>query len=78
MPYRLKTTKGKILCALRKQTPEPVCGIIKSLMGLRQFSLRAREEIRGDWRLVTMIWNIKRIFTSASPAEQGGPIPAQN
>jgi len=47
---------------LRKQTPEPVFGIIKSALGFRQFLLRAVENVRGEWSLVTMTWNIKRMF----------------
>jgi transposase len=62
MAHRLKTPEGKRLCALRKQTPEPVFGIIKSVLGFRQFSLRGLENVRGEWSLVTMAWNIKRIF----------------
>jgi hypothetical protein len=43
--------------------PEPVFGIIKSVMGFRQFSLRGLENVRGEWSLVTMCWNIRRIFS---------------
>ena len=60
---RLKTPEGRKLYALRKQTPEPVFGIIKSVMGFRQFSLRGLDKVRGEWSLVTMSWNIRRIFT---------------
>ena len=49
--------------ALRKQTPEPVFGIIKSVLGFRQFLLRGLDKVRGEWSLVTMAWNIKRMFT---------------
>jgi hypothetical protein len=63
MAHRLKTPEGKKLYALRKQTPEPVFGIIKSVMGFRQFSMRGLEKVRGEWSLVTMAWNIKRMFT---------------
>ena len=63
MAYRLKTPRGRKLYALRKQTPEPVFGIIKSVMGFRQFSMRGLEKVRGEWSLVTMAWNIKRMFT---------------
>jgi transposase len=66
MAHRLKTLEGKKLYALRKQTPEPVFGIIKSVMGFRQFSLRGLEKVRGEWSLVTMTWNIKRIFALRS------------
>src|SRR5271168_4512164 len=62
MAHRLKTARGRDLYALRKQTPEPVFGIIKSVMGFRQFMLRGIDLVRGEWRLVTMAWNIKRLF----------------
>jgi len=62
MAHRLKTAKGRDLYALRKQIPEPVFGIIKSVMGFRQFMLRGIDRVRGEWRLVTIAWNIKRMF----------------
>jgi IS5 family transposase len=66
MAHRLKTPRGRKLYALRKQTPEPVFGIIKSVMGYRQCLLRGLEHVRGEWNLVTMSWNIKRMFTMQS------------
>ena len=62
MAHRLKTPEGRTLYALRKQTPEPVFGIIKAVLGFRQFSLRGLEKVRGEWSLVTMAWNMKRMF----------------
>ena len=62
MAHRLKTPRGRDLYALRKQIPEPVFGIIKSVMGFRQFMLRGIDQARGEWKLVTMAWNIKRMF----------------
>lgn len=62
MAHRLKTREGRDLYALRKQTPEPVFGIIKSVMGFRQFLLRRMDKVRGEWSLVTIAWNIKRMF----------------
>jgi len=62
MAHRLKTPRGRKLYALRKQTPEPVFGIIKSVMGYRQCLLRGLENVKGEWNLVTMSWNIKRMF----------------
>ena len=62
MAHRLKTPAGRKLYGLRKQTPEPVFGIIKSVMGYRQSLLRGLENVRGEWNLVTMSWNIKRMF----------------
>lgn len=63
MAHRLMTPDGKKLYALRKQTPEPVFGIIKSVLGFRQFLLRGLDRVRGEWSLVTMAWNMKRLFT---------------
>ena len=62
MVHRLATPGGKKLYGQRKHTPEPVFGIIKSVLGFRQFLLRGLDRVRGEWRLVTMAWNIKRIF----------------
>jgi transposase len=62
MAHRLKTPDGKKLYALRKQVPEPVFGIIKSVLGFRQFLLRGLDRVRGEWSLVTMAWNMKRMF----------------
>ena len=62
MAHRLQTPEGKALYAKRKCTPEPVFGIIKSALGFRQFLLRGLENARGEWSLVTMAWNVKRMF----------------
>ncbi len=62
MQHRLATPEGRKLYALRKQTPEPVFGIIKSVMGFRQFHLRGLQQVKGEWSLVTMAWNMKRMF----------------
>ena len=61
MAYRLTTKAGRALYGLRKQTVEPVFGIIKRVMGWRQMSMRGLEKARGEWSLVTMAWNIKRL-----------------
>jgi Transposase DDE domain len=62
MAHRLQTPEGRKLYAKRKQTPEPVFGIIKSVIGFRQFLLRGLDAVRGEWSLVTMAWNLKRLF----------------
>jgi hypothetical protein len=65
MRHRLQTREGKKRYALRKQTPEPVFGIIKSVLGFRQFMLRGLDNVRGEWKLVTMASNMKRMFALA-------------
>jgi transposase len=67
MVHRLKTPEGRKLYAQRKHTPEPVFGIIKAVLGFRQFLLRGLDHVRGEWNLVTMAWNLKRMFV-LSPA----------
>lgn len=62
MAYRLKTVAGRALYALRKQIPEPAFRFIKSVMGFRPFTLRGIDRVRGEWSLVTMAWNIRRMF----------------
>ncbi len=61
MKHRLKTRAGRAVYGLRKQTVEPVFGIIKSVMRFRQFLLRGFEAVNGEWSLVTMAWNIRRM-----------------
>jgi transposase len=61
MKHTLKTCAGRAAYALRKQTVEPVFGIIKSVMGFRQFLLRGLENVRHEWTLVCLAWNLKRM-----------------
>ena len=63
MAHRLKTTAGKTLYKLRKQTVEPVFGIIKEVMGFRRFSLRGHAKVSLEWTLVCVSYNLKRLFT---------------
>jgi transposase len=62
MAHRLRTPEGRALYAQRKHTPEPVFGIIKSVLGFRRFLLRGLDAVRGEWRLVALAWNLKRMF----------------
>ena len=61
MKHQLTTQSGRALYALRKQTVEPVFGIIKHVMGLRQFSMRGLDKVAGEWTLATLAWNVKRM-----------------
>jgi hypothetical protein len=62
MAHRLSTPAGRELYAQRKQTIEPVFGIIKPAMGVRRFSLRGLAKVRTEWTLVTLAYNFKRLF----------------
>lgn len=61
MKHTLKTQAGKKRYALRKQTVEPVFGIIKSVMKFRQFMLRGLVNVGNEWTLVCLAWNLKRL-----------------
>lgn len=65
MKHRLKTIAGKAVYAARKRTVEPVFGIIKSVMGFRTFMMRGFEAAQGEWDLVCIAWNIKRLHILA-------------
>lgn len=65
MIHRLQTKEGKSLYALRKSTVEPVFGIMKHVMGFRQFLLRGFEKVKGEWCLLSIAYNLKRLHTIA-------------
>ena len=61
MAHHLKKVAGRKRDALRKQTVESVFGIIKSVMGFRQFSMRRLATAQSEWHLVCPSWNWKRM-----------------
>lgn len=61
MAYKLSTQIGQAIYRLRKCTVEPVIGIIKEILGFRQFSLRGLKKVSGEWCLVCLAFNLKRL-----------------
>ena len=61
MAYKLQTEIGREIYRLRKCTVEPVIGIIKEVLGFRQFSLRGLFSAAGEWSLVCLAFNLKRL-----------------
>jgi transposase len=61
MAYKLQTDIGQAIYRLRKSTVEPVIGIIKEVLGFRQFSLRGLAAAAGEWCLVCLAFNLKRL-----------------
>ncbi len=61
MAYKLRTEIGQAIYRLRKCTVEPVIGIIKAALGFRQFSLRGLDAADGEWALVCLAFNLKRM-----------------
>ena len=66
MAYKLQTEIGQAIYGLRKQTVEPVIGVIKEVLGFRQFSLRGLGAVTGEWGLVCLAFNLKRWHTLAA------------
>jgi hypothetical protein len=62
MAKKLKTEEGKKIYKKRKETVEPVFGIIKHVMGFRQFMLRGIEKVNTEWDLVKVAYNFKRLY----------------
>lgn len=59
--HRMKTETGRKFYALRKSTVEPVFGIIKEVIGFRRFMLRGLKAVQGEWTLVCLAYNLKRL-----------------
>ncbi|EDY22468.1 transposase IS4 family protein [Chthoniobacter flavus Ellin428] len=62
MAHRVQTQAGRALYALRKQTIEPVFGIIKEALGFRRFRLRGLAKVNLEWTLVSLSYNLKRLY----------------
>jgi transposase len=61
MAEKLKTAEGKARYRKRASTVEPVFGIVKAVLGFRQFLLRGLEKVGGEWNLVCLAYNLKRL-----------------
>ena len=70
MRDKLRTEEGKALYRKRGASVETVFGTIKGALGFRQFHLRGREKVSGEWSLVCLAYNVKRLFNLKRVAEQ--------
>ena len=61
MAAKLDSAEGRALYKLRQQTVEPVFGIIKAVLGFTEFSLRGLDKVSGEWNLVALAYNCKRL-----------------
>ncbi len=61
MQRKMKTKRGKETYRKRKYIAEPPFGWIKSVMGFRSFSLRGLQKVGGEWKLVCLAMNLKRM-----------------
>ena len=63
MATKLDSEEGRALYRLRRQTVEPVFGVIKAVLGFTGFSLRGLDKVTGEWTLVALAYNCKRLHT---------------
>lgn len=75
MIHRLKTPEGKALYKLRKQTVEPVFGVIKEVLGFRRFSMRGKEKAETEWSLICLSYNLKKMFNLTRSCATKRPVP---
>jgi transposase len=61
MAEKLASEQGQALYKRRQQTVEPVFGIIKAVLGFTRFSLRGLDQVTGEWDLVALAYNCKRL-----------------
>ena len=61
MAKKLDSDEGRALYKLRRQTVEPVFGIVKAVLGFTRFSLRGLDKVAGEWTLVALAYNCKRL-----------------
>ncbi|WP_427501696.1 transposase (plasmid) [Methylomonas sp. MED-D] len=66
MVHALKTQQGLACYGQRKCSVEPVFGVIKPIMGFRQFSLRGLQATSDEWKLVALAYNLKRMHVLAA------------
>jgi transposase len=61
MAERLASAEGQGHYRRRKVIPEPVFGWIKHIIGFRQFSFRGLTKVSGEWNLVCLAINVRRM-----------------
>lgn len=62
MREKLGTDAGRAKYRQRQQTVEPVFGIIKNVLGFERFSLRGEQKVSGEWSLISLAYNVKRLW----------------
>lgn len=74
MKGKMEQEEARQLYKLRKQTVEPVFGTMKKWMGFTQFHLRGKEKVEGEWLLLALAYNVKRLWTmkQSQKAEKQG------
>ena len=69
MRHKLRTADGRAVYKMRKAIVEPVFGQIKEQRSFRRFSLRGKQNVRREWRLVCAVSNLLKLFRAGRVLE---------
>jgi transposase len=69
MREKLRTETGRTVYKMRKAIVEPVFGQIKEQRGFRRFSLRGKENVSREWKLVCAVSNLLKLFRAGGVLE---------
>ena len=69
MREKLRTEAGRNVYKMRKAIVEPVFGQIKEQRGFRRFSLRGKENVGREWKLVCAVSNLLKLFRARGVLE---------
>jgi transposase len=69
MREKLRTEAGRTVYKMRKAIVEPVFGQIKEQRGFRRFSLRGKENVGREWKLVCAVSNLLKLFRAGGVLE---------
>jgi transposase len=69
MREKLRTEAGRTVYKMRKAIVEPVFGQIKEQRGFRRFSLRGKENVSCEWKLVCAVSNLLKLFRAGRVLE---------
>ena len=65
MGAKLRTAEGRHRFKRRKAIVEPPLGWIKHVLGFRAFSMRGLQKTAGEWSLVCLVMNLRRMRSVA-------------
>ncbi|ODB84902.1 hypothetical protein A3194_14140 [Candidatus Thiodiazotropha endoloripes] len=61
MKRKIDSPRGRHIYSQRLGTVEPVFGHINDAIGIKRFTLRGKQKVDGQWKLMMMLHNILKI-----------------
>lgn len=69
MRTKVQSDEGKAIYKQRKSIVEPAWGEIKEVQGFRQFNLRGQAKVEGEFVLLALSYNLRKIHSAKYPKE---------